>query len=183
MAENLRTTKYNDGTPISLVTDGTAWDTLTTPAYCYYDTTGMNYATYTQDTFGALYNYYVVADTSSLNVCPEGWHVPTDAEWTTLTTYLGDNSVAGGKMKETGTFHWNSPNVGATNETDFSGLPGGLRVYSGTFNYIGNFGYWWSSTENNTSDAWSRYLVYNNVNAGSNYYPKSSGFSVRCLRD
>jgi uncharacterized protein (TIGR02145 family) len=126
--------------------------------------------------YGALYNYYVVADTSSLNVCPEGWHVPTDAEWTTLTTYLGGESVAGGEMKETGTFYWDSPNTGATNETDFAGLPGGNRYSDEVFDLIGKLGYWWSSTEFNVSSAWSRDLFHNNDNANKNYLSKGSGF-------
>jgi len=179
MVENLRTTKYNDGTEIPLVTDGTEWDDLTTSGYCYYDNDSDEYSV----PYGALYNYYVVADTNSLNVCPEGWHVPSDTEWTTLTTYLGGTDVAGGKMKETGTFYWNSPNTGATNETDFAGLPGGYRSANGSFFNIGNFGFWWSSTENDTSYAWSRYLYYFDVNVNRFDNDKGRGFSVRCLRD
>ncbi len=179
MAQNLRTTKYNDGTPISLVSNSTAWSNLTTPGYCYFDNDPGEYSV----PLGAIYNYYVVADTSSLNVCPEGWHVPTDAEWTTLTTYLGGESVAGGKMKETGTFYWNSPNVGATNETDFLGRPGGSRNGNGTFVNIGNYGSLWSSTENNTTSAWNRHLYYNDDNVNRGNGNKRRGFSVRCLRD
>ena len=107
MTENLKTTRYNDGTPIPLVTDGTTWGGLTTPAYCYINNDEATYAS----PYGALYNYYVVADTSSLNVCPVGWHVPSDGEWTTLTNYLGGLDVAGSKLKETGTLYWNSPNT------------------------------------------------------------------------
>jgi uncharacterized protein (TIGR02145 family) len=178
MAENLRTTKYNDGMPISLVTAGTAWGNLTTPGYCYYNNDPGEYSV----PYGALYNYYVVASTNSLNVCPEGWHVPTDTEWTTLTTYLGGEGVAGGKMKEMGLAHWDSPNTGATNESGFAGLPGGYRSSDGTFNFIGGHGLWWSSTEDYAAVAF-RYLdtgtgyVYRE---GSN---KDFGFSVRCLRD
>ncbi len=121
MAENLRVTRYNDGTAIPQVIDNTAWTNLSTPAYTWYDNGSSDY--------GALYNYYTVADTNSLNVCPVGWDVPTDTEWATLTTYLGGVSVAGGKMKESGLAHWNSPNTGATNESGFAGLPGGFRNY------------------------------------------------------
>ncbi|MFT6334516.1 MAG: hypothetical protein ACI86M_001283 [Saprospiraceae bacterium] len=181
MAENLRTTKYNDGTDIPLVTDGVVWSNLMTPGYCYYDNDSDEYSV----PYGALYNYYVVSDTSSLNVCPEGWHVPTDAEWTTLTTYLGGETVAGGKMKETGTFYWWPPNTGATNETDFAGLPGGLRENIGFFDIIGIAGLWWSSTENenDTSDAWCRILYSSNALANKLSYNKGFGLSVRCLRD
>ncbi len=180
MAENLRTTKYNDGTSISLVTGGTAWANLTTPGYCYFDNDPGEYSV----PYGALYNYYVVADTSSLNVCPEGWHVPTRAEWDTLTTYLGGLPVAGGKMKETGTFYWDSNNVGATNETDFSGLPGGHRFFGGTFNFIGSFGYWWSSTESTSNTNALYLLLYYDVEYVGRFADhKRSGFSVRCLKD
>lgn len=183
MAENLRTTKYNDGTSIPLVTDNSAWGYLITPGYSWYDTTGTNYATYTQDTFGALYNYYVVADTNSLNVCPIGWHVPTDTEWTILTTTLGGETIAGYKMKETGLIHWVSPNGGATNESGFTGLPGGWRYSGGSFFVIGSFGYWWSSSEYNTADGWNRRLSYDNGGVAKLNHDKKSGYSVRCLRD
>jgi uncharacterized protein (TIGR02145 family) len=179
MVENLRTTKYNDGTSIPLVTSDGAWDALTTPGYCYYDNEPDGYSV----PYGALYNYYVVADTNSLNVCPEGWHVPSDTEWTTLTTYLGGTGVAGGKMKETGTFYWQTPNTGATNETDFAGLPSGNRNYVGSFNDIGSYGDWWSSTESGSTSAWSRLLSYSNDNVAKSLYNRGRGFSVRCLRD
>jgi len=132
-----------------------------------------NYSTY-----GVLYNW-----TAAQSACPSGWHLPSDAEWTTLTTYLGGESVAGGKMKEAGTAHWNSPNTGATNESGFTALPGGYRSSIGRFSYIGIYGLWWSSTENHTADAWSRFLTYARSNVGRSYYNKENGFSVRCLRD
>lgn len=178
MVENLKTTKYNDGTAIPNVTDSTAWSGLSTPAYCWYNNDSITNKT----TYGALYNLYTV---NTGKLCPTGWHVPTDAEWTTLTTYLGGESVAGGKLKETGTTHWLSPNTGAINESDFTALPGGYRYYSGIFNYVGKYGYWWSSTEDesNNSWAWDRDMVfnYNVVFRDINY--KNNGFSVRCLRD
>jgi uncharacterized protein (TIGR02145 family) len=182
MAENLRTTKYNDGTDIPLVTDETDWGNLTTPGYCYYNNDPEEYSV----PYGALYNYYVVSDTSSLNVCPEGWHVPTDAEWTTLTTYLGGQSVAGGKMKEAGFAHWASPNTGATNASGFTGLPGGERGNSGTWNgnEDGEFGFWWSSTdENGESYAWSRDLHKESESLNDETSNKRFGLSVRCLKD
>ena len=142
------------------------------------------------NTYGVLYNWPAAmngAASSTTNpsgvqgVCPTGWHLPSDAEWTELTDYL--TSYAGGKLKETGTTHWNSPNTGATNETGFTALPGGYRIDSGSFVSIGNYGLWWSATEFDTNNAWFRFMLYNNsdVYRSSNY--KELGFSVRCLRD
>jgi uncharacterized protein (TIGR02145 family) len=116
-------------------------------------------------------------------VCPTGWHMPSDAEWTYLTNYLGGSNVAGYKLKEAGTTHWNSPNTGATNESGFTALPGGYRNFLDTFGYVGSLGYWWSSTELNATYAWNRYLYYLNSYIYSSYYFKTNGFSVRCLRD
>ena len=177
MAENLKTTKYNDGmTAIPLVTDNTAWSNLSTPGYCWYDNDEATYG----DTYGALYNWYTVY---TGNLCPTGWHVPSDADWTTLTTYLGGVSVAGGKLKETGTSHWNSPNTGATNESGFTALPGGDRYLDGLFYDVGDIGSWWSSTEYAPPHAFFRYLGYDDANVGGNYTNKKYGFSVRCVRD
>ena len=175
MAENLRTTKYNDGTAIPLVTDDKAWDALNTPACCWY----KNDATSNKTTYGALYNWYTVGTNK---LCPKGWHVPTDAEWTTLTTYLGGESVAGGKLKETGTTHWESPNTGATNESGFKALSGGDREF-GVFSYIGYSGYWWSATGINATEARYRSMNYHNSNVKRNSIFKKIGYSVRCLRD
>lgn len=176
MSENLRTTTYANGNPIPNVTDNTQWENLTTGAWSHYN----NDSQY-ENPYGKLYNWYTVDDPR--NVCPTGWHVPTDAEWTILSDYLGGENVAGGKMKSTGTQYWLSPNTDATNESGFSGLPGGLRSFNGTFNDIGNLGYWWSSTEYITTNAWYRYLSYDSgiVYRYGNY--KKDGFSVRCLRD
>jgi uncharacterized protein (TIGR02145 family) len=176
MAGNLKTTKYSNGTSIPLVTDNTAWSILTTPGYCWYNN---NEATY-KATYGALYNWYTA---STGNLCPTGWHVPADFEFTTFTTYLGGESVAGGKLKETGTTHWISPNIGATNETGFTALPGGGRFSNGTFAYIGNYGYWWSITEYTTDLAWYRATLFNFLVVGRNPHDKEVGFSVRCLKD
>jgi uncharacterized protein (TIGR02145 family) len=175
MAENLKTTSYNDGTVIPLVTNGATWDTQTTGAYCYYNNDSTTYAA----TYGKLYNWYAI---NTKNVCPTGWHVPTDDEWTTLTNTLGGLDVAGGKMKEAGLAHWNT-NIGATNESGFTGLPGGYRNFGGTFINVGYYGYWWSSTEFNTTVAWSRDLNYDNGDVYRYDDGKGSGFSVRCLRD
>ena len=182
MAENLKTIKFNDGTAISLVSDNTAWGVLSTPGCCWYN----NDAATNKATYGALYNWYTLDATSNSgkNVCPTDWHVPSDVEWKTLTTYLGGESISGGKLKETGTTHWISPNTGATNETGFKALPGGYRYYDGTFfTYIGNYGIWWSSTQYSTADAWFREMVSDNSSVYRDYNKMRSGFSVRCLRD
>jgi uncharacterized protein (TIGR02145 family) len=176
MAENLKATNYNDGTDIPLVEDENTWVSLSTPAYCWYYNDESTYG----NTYGALYNWYT-AETGKL--CPTGWHVPSDAEWTTLTDYLGGESVAGGKLKETGTEHWLSPNIGATNETGFTALPGGYRSYDGPFNNIGRYGYWWSASEYDTYLARRRSMCYNNSNVPRDLSSKKIGFSVRCLRD
>ena len=180
MKENLKTTKYNDGTAIPLVTDGTAWVALTSPGYCWYNNDAATY----KATYGALYNWYTLNSTSNSgkNVCPTGWHVPSDAEWTTLITFLGGESVAGGKLKETGTTHWAVP-TGATNETGFTALPGGYRYSYGTFSDVGYAGYWWSSAEQSTDNASSRLMYFNSSSFFSYYFDKRNGISVRCLMD
>ena len=187
--KNLEVTTYSDGTPIPQVTDPTAWVNLTTGAWCYYNNDPANGVVY-----GKLYNWYAVAgiyDAASLanpalrkKLAPSSWHLPTDAEWTTLTTCLDGESFAGGKMKETGTAHWLSPNQGATNESGFTGLPGGYRDPGGSFPSIGYFGFWWSLSDFDTSYAWFRVLNYHYGNASrDNSLNKKGGFSVRCLRD
>ena len=180
MAENLKVSKYSDGTTIPNITDITKWQNNTTGAWSYYDDDVANNAKY-----GKLYNWYAVSKTSNgnKNVCPTGWHVPTDAEWTVLTDYLGGESVAGGKLKEVDTTNWDSPNTDATNTSLFTGLPGGGRNEDGNYYNIGYFGYWWSSSENNTFNAWYRILYTNNGNANRNDDYKENGLSVRCLRD
>jgi uncharacterized protein (TIGR02145 family) len=180
MAENLKTSKYSDGTTIPNITDNTQWQNNTTGAWAYYNNDAANNAKY-----GKLYNWYAVSKSTNgnKNVCPTGWHVPTDAEWTVLTDYLGGASVAGGKLKEVGTTNWNSPNTSATNTSLFTGLPGGYRLYLGYYYTIGTDGYWWSSTEANTGAAWLRALNYDYGHASSFSSNKGYGFSVRCLRD
>ncbi len=175
MVENLKTTKYNDGTAIPLVTDGTAWSTLSTPAYCWYNNDDATY----KNTYGALYNWFTV---NNGKLCPTGWHVPTDAEWGTLITYLGDTTLAGGKLKEAGTVHWASPNTGANNSTGFTALPGGSRYNNGLFYLNGKYGWWWSSTESSSSDAWHQYMQYNTSLIYRTAGSKIIGFSVRCIK-
>jgi uncharacterized protein (TIGR02145 family) len=180
MAENLKVTKYNDGTDIPNITNSSQWSNLTTAAWSYYNNDAAYNAKY-----GKLYNWYAVSPTTNgnKNVCPTGWHVPTDAEWTVLTDYLGGLNVAGGKMKEVGTTSWDSPNIEATNTSLFTVLPGGFRNYFGDSYFIGSYGYWWSSSEYSTNDAWYRYIVNYGGYANRNGDNKRFGFSVRCLRD
>ena len=183
MQKNLNVSRYRDGTPIPQVTDPTQWANLTTGAWCYINNTLGNY--------GKLYNWYAVVgihdtDPSTPNkiLAPQGWHVPSDAEWTTLTTFLGGESVAGGKMKATGASFWLSPNTAATNESGFTGLPEGHRNNEGTFNSIGRGGSWWSSSEIEAPRALGRLLYYDSGGVeGINRHHKVNGFSVRCLRD
>jgi uncharacterized protein (TIGR02145 family) len=194
MAQNLRTKRYNDGTVIPKVTDNTAWAALTTPAYCWYN----NDSTLNAKIYGALYNYYTVADTNSLNVCPTGWHVPSDAEWTVLSDFLtangygfGGSGVGIGKSMAS-TFRWTSSGIaghvgndqGTNNSSGFAGLPGGYRGNNeGAFVFIGEYGDWWSSSESSASNAWHRFLV--SLNGVLYRFPNNQrfGFSVRCLRD
>lgn len=178
MAENLRTTKYCDGSAIPEVTDGMIWGNLTTGAYCNYNNTSNSDAI---ATYGRLYNWYALNDSRKL--APSGWHVATVVEWNTLTDNLGGYEIAGGKLKETGTTHWYSPNEAATNVSGFTALPGGYRYYDGTFHYIGNYGFWWSSSEHYTSIAWYRHLDYNDGDFGYNIISEVAGFSVRCVKD
>jgi uncharacterized protein (TIGR02145 family) len=177
MAENLKTIKYNDNTAIPLVTDNIAWSSLITPGYCWYN----NDATTYKAIYGALYNWHAV---NTGKLCPTGWHLPSNDEWTTLITLLGGETITGSKMKETGTVHWACPNSDAINSSGFSGLPGGLRNFSsGIFYAIHNNGHWWSTTESSTNTAW--YLDLNSDNSNVYRYGvyKTYGFSIRCIKD
>jgi len=176
MKENLKTTKYRDGTAISYCVDTVGWTLLSDGAYCFWGNDVSN-----KNTYGALYNYYSVV--SSHNLCPTGWHVPTDNEWSTLETYLGGASTAGGKLKETGTTYWGTPNLGATNESGFTARPGGMRGADGLYIYIGTYGYWWSSTANLSTDAWNRRLYCNSTDVTRSNDNKKLGASVRCIKD
>lgn len=177
MTKNLDVVTYRNGDAIPKVTNAAAWAALTTGAYCYYNNDSTTYAA----TYGMLYNLYAVNDPRGL--APEGWHIPSDFEWTTLGTCLGGDAVAGGTMKEIGTTHWNTPNTGATNLSNFTGLPGGFRNTTGTSLGINSVGYWWSCTESGTSSAWYRYLAYDFDDLNRNSLSARYGFSVRCLRD
>ena len=170
MAENLR---YSGNIPN--VTDYNQWTNNTTGAWCYY----LNDPSF-NTIYGKLYNWHAL---NNSNICPSGWHVPSDAEWTSLATFLGGESVAGGKMKSTGTQYWQSPNTDATNSSCFSALPGGNRSNAGIFNYKGIQGLWWSSTENNVGGAWYRGIDNNAGSLGRSDFTKLAGYSVRCVKD
>lgn len=176
LKENLRTTKYSDGTAIPYVTDVAEWAILTSAAYCWYNNDIGHKGDY-----GALYTWYTV---KTGKLCPAGWHVPTDAEYTLLEEYAGGVAVAGGKLKEAGFAHWYTPNAGASNEFGFTALGGGWRHGAGGFENLTVTGYWWTSYAYNTDAPYWRYIFYDNagVTLGYNGDP-SFGLSVRCIRD
>jgi uncharacterized protein (TIGR02145 family) len=176
MQENLKTTLYRDGTAIPNITDNTAWIAQTSGAYSWYNNDQTSY----KAAYGALYNFYAAVDNHIL--CPTGWHVPTTAEWTSLVNYLGGEYAAGGKLKESGTDHWTSPNTGATNETAFSAFAGSFRLEGGFAGNFGYYGFWWSSSEFSSTDAMARLMSYDHGNVYSGNYHKNYGFSVRCLQ-
>lgn len=175
---NLDVSTYRDGTPIPEVTDPTAWANLTTGAWCYYNNDPANGAIY-----GKLYNWYAVNNIINGGLAPVGQHIPTDAEWTTLTNFLGGYGGAGSKMKETGTTHWASPNTDATNESGFTALGGGYRSSIGSSVAMGIYNYLWSSSEFDTANAWYRSLNPSNGIVDASNINKKNGFSVRCIID
>ncbi|MBN2665560.1 MAG: fibrobacter succinogenes major paralogous domain-containing protein [Bacteroidales bacterium] len=178
MAENLKTTKYKDGIQIPTETDNTAWINLASPAYCWYN----NDATTFKNVYGALYNWFAV---QTGKLCPAGWHVPDNDEFIEFVTFLGGLSVAGGKLKETGTSHWLSPNTGATNESGFTALPGGRRsiITNGTFVTMGEIGFYWSADEDEIVYGGIGILHYNSAEIEGDAYSKPNGMSVRCIKD
>jgi uncharacterized protein (TIGR02145 family) len=179
MAENLRTTHYNNGELIATTNPASLNITSeNTPKYQWsYSGDDANASVY-----GKLYTYYAVTDTRK--ICPTGWHLPSDAEWTTLVTTLGGYQVAGSRLKEHGNTHWLSPyNTDATNESCYTALPGGYRDLSGTFYLLQNDAYWWSATESEAAKAWGRTLNTSSPEAGRPGVNKSWGLSVRCVKD
>jgi uncharacterized protein (TIGR02145 family) len=187
MVTNLKVTHYRNGEDIPNVTVNATWAGLTTGAYCEFNNDVNNVATY-----GRLYNWYAAVD--SRNIAPAGWHVPTDAEWKQLEMYLGMTQAEadavgwrgtdeGGKLKEAGTTHWDSPNTGATNESGFTALPGGYRDYGGACDYMGYLDLFWSSTEDDSYGAWYRSLHCYHSEVSRDYFNKPYGLSVRCVRD
>jgi uncharacterized protein (TIGR02145 family) len=177
MAENLKTTKYRNGELIKTTSPDTKdIRSEIAPQYQWaYEGKDGN-----ADDYGRLYTWYTVTD--SRGVCPLGWHVPTDADWSTLITFLGGEVVAYSKLKESGQIHWNKYDTG-TNETGFTALPGGLRNSKGSFDDIGNTCNFWSTTENGTSDAWYRLMDYNLNTVHRFLFLKRNGFSVRCVKN
>jgi uncharacterized protein (TIGR02145 family) len=175
-AENLKTTKFNDGKPIPLVPDEKAWKALKTPAYCWYNNEIKN-----KDVSGALYNWYTV---NTKKLCPQGWHVPSDTEWQTMIDYLGGTATAGDKLKEKGVEHWKNFLSTATNDFDFTALPGGMRYFDGGFPLFGeSYAIWWTSTEYSEWQALNRGLHDSSSRSYSASDNKRSGFSIRCVKD
>lgn len=175
MAEDLKTTKFNDGKKIPLVIDNNQWKQLETPAYCWYENDSTNKVDY-----GALYNWFAV---NTKKLCPVGWHVPSDIEWGTMISSLGDMATRADKLKIDGDAFWKGALNTATNETGFSALPGGMRLDSGTFPLFGrNYAVWWSSTGSNNF-AWNRGLFFSSSKTYKGHENMRSGFSVRCIKD
>ena len=183
MAENLKTSRYNDGTIIPKIIDDLRWSGLKLDACSDF----KNDTTVTAK-YGRLYNWYAVNGSKygNKNVCPSGWHVPTDEEWKVLVDYLGGENLAGGKMKEVvGTLKWKDLNKEASNSSLFSAQPMGIRNWSGLFSYTGDQCYWWSSTGvfNIFSEAWAYTLHSRSNNVGRSKLNRGNGFSIRCLKD
>ncbi|HWR99333.1 MAG TPA: FISUMP domain-containing protein [Prolixibacteraceae bacterium] len=176
MGENLKANKFNDGSNIPHIANNDIWNNISAPGFSWYN----NDETAFKNTYGALYNWHAVG-TGKLS--PVGWHIPSDTEWTTLLNFLGGSFIAGGKLKETGTTHWLSPNDGATNEFGFTALPGGARNLDGSFAFLGGDGHWWSSTANGSGSAWL-YYISNSWSGVSRISPsKNYEISVRCIKD
>jgi uncharacterized protein (TIGR02145 family) len=188
MTENLKTTRFNDGSQIELHPNEETWFSLSRPVYCWYTNDETNH----KASYGALYNWYAV---TSGKLCPVGWHVPTEEEWQALEMFLGMSDTEasapfgwrgeadniGGKMKEAGLVHWSAPNKGATNESEFGALPGGARNLYGIYEYVNDYGYWWTSTDADNSNGIARSISYNLTSIYKSHYFKQSGFSVRCV--
>ena len=178
MSKNLDVARYRNGDPIPQVSNPSDWANLTTGAWCWYNNDSDTYAS----VYGRLYNWFAVNDPRGL--APTGWHVPSIYEWSILPSCLGGDAVSGGKMKEEGTIHWNSPNVGATNISGFTGLAAGFRNLDGNFGHIGHIGVWWSTTEGSINTAWnpslwSDFADFIKDPNGS----KNCGYTIRCLKD
>ncbi|MFN8257503.1 MAG: fibrobacter succinogenes major paralogous domain-containing protein [Bacteroidales bacterium] len=180
IAENLKTTKYTDGTDIPNITNGSEWANLISPGYSW-----LNNDPTLKTTYGALYNWYALDKTSngSKDICPVGWHLPSNNDWEILINYLGGNAIAGGKLKESGFSHWTSDNTESTNESGFTALPGGYRHSSGGFSNPSLFGYFWSLDENSANSAWYWFLYTYQESIGCSNDFKKNGNSVRCIKD
>lgn len=175
MKENLRTTRYRNGDLIPRVVDEDEWYKLSTGAYCYYDNDITNKLNY-----GNLYNWYAVYDSRCL--CPIGWHVPTKLDWIVLINYLGGSATAGGKLKASGSRYWNYPNEGASNDSEFSALPGGYRMF-GSYYFVKSIGGWWSISAFDDNNSWALFLDSSLENIDWLEQTKTNGMSVRCVKD
>jgi len=177
LVQNLKVSRLNDCTNIALVIGETDWANQTASAYCWFDNDESSY----KNTYGAMYNWFAV---NTGKLCPEGWHVPSHAEWVTLVNYASGDTIAGGKLKETGTDHWGPPNIGATNEFGFTARGGGQRSGNDGFYYLRNeTGYWWSTKEEDPDDAWS-WVINSDVAVILNQIGyKKDAYSVRCIKD
>ncbi len=173
MAENLKVTKYNDRTSLTINSNNTAWSTSTTGSFCWYNNDDSN-----KNSYGALYNWIAV---NSGKLCPDGWRVPTESDWSTLIDYLGGATGNSGKLKTT--TQWASPNAGATNSSGFSAKPGGYRYYTGTFGGMTYGADWWTSTSFSDDKAWVVGVNYNNTNISKYNDNKRNGFAVRCVKE
>ena len=176
MSENLRTSKYANGDPIANVLGITEWSGLTTGAWSHYNNDPAFNSSY-----GKIYNFFAVADSRKL--CPVGWHVPSESDWTVLTNYLGGVAVSGGKMKAVGTQYWNSPNTGATNQSGLTALAGGYRAYDVNFSLMTFSGYWWGSTDAGPTVGILHGAAFDHTNLFVYTDVKTNGFSVRCIKD
>ena len=175
LVENLRVKHYANGDEIQNIADSTEWINLSTGAYCFYQNDS------TVNAYGLLYNWYATNDNRGL--APSGWHVASDSEWQTLNDFLGGRFDAGGKLKEVDTLHWSFPNLGATNESSFSALPGGYRSGKGNFGHWGYVGFWWSDSESDSTNAWFRAINWQSTYFQRDDTWKIMGFSIRCIRD
>ena len=181
LQQNLRTTKFNDGSPIPHVSDSISWLNLTGPGYCWYDNDSASYA----DPYGVLYNFYVIDSTvnGNKNPCPVGFHMPSQSEWLTLINYAGGSTTCGVKLMEAGTAHWTPPNSMPTNELMFTALPGGFRDWQSKFDLISSKGYHWTASEVNTTAAWKYHFDSNDAVIFKSGIDKNSGTSIRCIKD
>jgi uncharacterized protein (TIGR02145 family) len=176
MSENLRSTHFNDGADIPLTKDDDVWRKMTSAGYCWYSNDEATYKV----PYGAIYNGFTVA---SGKLCPAGWHVPVIEEWRALRDFLGDSTKAGGKIKESGTAHWLSPNKGGDNRTGFTALPAGIRYFEGSFASVLSFSGMWSASEVSDEEQWYAALYYAEAGFITDHRNKKYGLSVRCLKD
>lgn len=186
MAENLKTGIYRNGEAIGEVTDNGQWQALASGAWSYYNNDPQRECPY-----GRLYNWFAVADPR--NLCPSGWHLPSDAEWSALIGHLDpandptavgtQSTTAGGSLKSAGQLYWQSPNTDATNTSGFSALPGGFRNVGGPFVAISGSGWWWSATAPDTDNAYARQLTASGGNVNRLSTDQNRGYAVRCVKD